>query len=82
MHTVELKSCAGNVLKGVVMCIPHGTGGTRNNSNIKKERKTKIIKPVSQEEFEHGDPDFIDERKTKDEVQENKKSIFSGLFGS
>ena len=43
------------------MCIPHS-----NTSNIQVTRREKKvrrhIKQVSQEHFEHGDPDFIDER--------------------
>ena len=46
------------------MCIPHGSAGSVASTTLKKERPKKHIQRVSQEIFEHGDPDFVDERTT------------------
>ena len=61
------------------MCIPHGAGGTKSNGFVKKSRPAKSIKRVSQDEFEKGDPNFIDER-TKAYVPKKKASFFNSLF--
>jgi len=61
------------------LCIPHGVTGTRSSGYIKKERPKKSIKRVSQEEFEKGDPDFIDER-TKSNDSKKNKSFFGSFF--
>lgn len=61
------------------MCIPHGATGSKSNGFIKKERPKKSIKKVSTEQFEKGDPDFIDERTSAYEPK-SKKSFFSALF--
>ena len=52
------------------MCIPHGATRSKDSGFIKLKIK-KSIKRVSQEQFEHGDPDFIDERTS---VYKSKKS--------
>ncbi len=57
------------------MCMPHG-GGSRSNGYIKINKPKKHIQKVSQEQFEKGDPDFVDERKTAYEPKK-KSSIFS-----
>jgi len=44
------------------MCIPHGAARSTSNGFVKKTRPKKSIKRVSQDMFEKGDPDFIDER--------------------
>jgi len=62
------------------MCIPHGATGSKSNGFIKKERPLKSIKRVSQDEFEKGDPDFIDERISEYEPKK-KETFLSGLFG-
>lgn len=52
------------------MCIPHGATNTKSNGYIQESKPKKHIKKVSKEQFENGDPDFIDERhesSTKDE---------------
>lgn len=62
------------------MCIPHGMSTTVNNGFVKKSKTHKSIKRVSQEQFEKGDPNFVDERK---EVYKPKKekSFFESLLG-
>jgi len=61
------------------MCIPHGTTSLKSNGYEKKVTRKKHIIPMSNEEFESGNPDFVDERiipyKTK-----KKKSFFESLF--
>ena len=53
------------------MCIPHGASGSKSNGFVKKERPAKHIERVSDDIFEHGDPDFVDERiKIKSEEKE------------
>ena len=61
------------------MCIPHGATGTKSNGFVPDEKPKKHIKRVSQDEFEKGDPDFIDERIVEDESKK-KESFFSSLF--
>ena len=63
------------------MCIPHGATGSKSNGFIKDNRPKKHIKRVSQEIFEKGDPDFIDERITPYIPKQKKKSFFEALFG-
>ena len=62
------------------MCIPHGATGSKSNGFVKKKRPQKSIQRVSQEEFEHGDPDFVDERTTPYIPKTKKKSFFSSFF--
>lgn len=62
------------------MCIPHGASAPINNGYVKKDRHKKHIKKVSQDQFEKGDPNFIDERKIIEEVKEEKKSFFGFSF--
>ena len=61
------------------MCIPHGASGTKNNGFVKKSRPAKPVTRVSQDEFEKGDPDFIDER-TTEYIPKKKKSFIDKLF--
>jgi len=63
------------------MCIPHGATGSKSNGFIKKDRPVKSVKRVSQEIFEKGDPDFIDERTSPYIPKQKKKSFFEALFG-
>lgn len=60
------------------MCIPHGVGGSKSNSFVKKERPKKHIDKVSKEQFEKGDPYFIDER--TQEYTPKKKGNFFDIF--
>ncbi len=65
--------------KGKNMCMIHAPNkplNVRNWSKTKKEEKTNT-KRVSQAEFEHGDPDFVDERKPKKE--EKEKSLMDKI---
>ncbi|WP_321777235.1 hypothetical protein [Sulfurimonas sp.] len=57
------------------MCMPHG-GGSRSNGYIEINKVKKHIQKVSQEQFEKGDPNFIDERKNE-YVPKKKKAFFS-----
>lgn len=61
------------------MCIPHGATGTKSNGFVKKSRPTKHVSRVSQDEFEKGDPDFIDER-ISEHVPKKKESFIDKLF--
>jgi hypothetical protein len=61
------------------MCIPHGVKGSKSNGFIKEPKEKKHIKRVSQDMFEKGDPDFIDERVTVYEPKK-KSSFFDELF--
>lgn len=60
------------------MCIPHGASISKDNGYVEKKPKKHIAK-VSQDIFEKGDPNFVDERVEKDEPK-SKKSIFGSLF--
>ena len=62
------------------MCIPHGGGGTKDSGYIDIKPK-KHIKRVSQQQFEKGDPDFIDERVFKNEAANDKKTLCDRIFG-
>lgn len=53
------------------MCIPHGAMGSKSNGYAKKEKPKKHIQKVSKDQFEKGDPDFIDERTSSYEPKEN-----------
>lgn len=63
------------------MCMPHGAGGSKSNGFEKEERPKKHIQRVSKEQFEKGDPDFIDERTTPYIPKEKEKSFIDSLFG-
>jgi len=62
------------------MCIPHGATRSKSNGFIKKERPKKSVTRVSQELFEKGDPDFVDER-TSEYVPKKKATFFDSFFG-
>ena len=62
------------------MCIPHGAGGSKSNGFIKTTPK-KSVKRVSQDIFEKGDPDFVDERIQKEEPT-TISSLCDRIFGS
>jgi hypothetical protein len=53
--------------------------GTKDSGYIEIKEK-KHIQRVSQDEFEHGDPNFIDERTHKD-AKEEKQSFCNRIFG-
>lgn len=57
------------------MCIPHGAIGSKSNGFVKKERLKKHIDKVSKEQFEKGDPNFVDER-TEEYVAKKKWNFF------
>ena len=61
------------------MCIPHAATGTKSNGFIKEDKPKKHIKIVSKDQFEKGDPDFIDERKLKSSTNK-EESILDILF--
>ena len=61
------------------MCMPHG-GGSKSNGYIIVDKKKKHIKKVSQDQFEKGDPNFIDERKTTNNQKETKMSFLCNLL--
>ena len=61
------------------MCIPHCALTSKDSGYIETKPK-KHIKKVSQQIFEKGDPDFVDERHLEEEEAEEKKSFFSSLF--
>ena len=63
------------------MCIPHGVVGTKDNAYAKEEKPKKHIIKVSQQEFEKGDPNFIDERVVTYKPKTNI-SFFESLFKS
>ncbi|MFT5659725.1 MAG: hypothetical protein ACI9TV_000347 [Sulfurimonas sp.] len=52
---------------------------TQHSSFDKEEKEKKHIVPVSENEFEHGDPDFVDERVPAHKLKE-EKSFLSSLF--
>jgi len=43
------------------MCVPHGSKPLNTGKTLKTEKKEKTSK-VSDDIFEKGDPDFVDER--------------------
>ncbi len=59
------------------MCIPHGVTSTKDNGYIEIKPK-RHVKKVSKEEFKHGDPDFVDERKVT--PKEERHSFLNDLF--
>jgi len=60
------------------MCIPHGAAGSKSNGFVPEDKPKKHIKKVSQDQFEKGDPDFVDER-TSEYIPKKKKSFFDFL---
>ncbi len=62
-----------------MMCIPHGATTSKSNGYV-KEKKKRSVTPVSKAEFEHGDPDFVDERIVQEE-EKMPSSFFETLFG-
>ena len=61
------------------MCIPHGALGGKSNGFEKEDKVQKHIKRVSQEQFEKGDPNFIDERIIS-YSKKDKESFFNKFF--
>jgi len=61
------------------MCIPHGAMGSKDNGYVQEDKPKKHIQRVSKEQFEKGDPDFVDER-ISEYIPKKKHSIFSFLF--
>lgn len=61
------------------MCMPHASS-TYSSGSYVKEKIKKHIKPLSKNELQKGDPDFIDERKTPYEPKEKEKSFLESLF--
>ena len=61
------------------MCIPHGAMGGKDNGYVKEEKPKKHIAKVSQDVFEKGDPDFVDER-ISEYKPKKKGSFLSSLF--
>ena len=61
------------------MCIPHGATGTTDSGYVELNPK-KHIQRVSQDVFEKGDPNFVDERTTEYVKSKPKKSFLSSLF--
>ena len=61
------------------MCIPHGMSTTKSSGTVKKERVKKSVKKVSKEQFEKGDPDFVDER-TSNYAPKKKESFLDSFF--
>ena len=55
------------------MCIPHGAMSSTDNGYI-DDKPEKHVKRVSQQEFEKGDPNFVDERTS--EYKPKKKETF------
>ncbi len=62
------------------MCIPHGAMRSKDNGFIKADKPKKHITKVSDEQFKHGDPDFLDERTTPYKPKK-KDSFISSLLG-
>ncbi len=63
------------------MCIPHGAARSKSNGFVKKSKPQKSVKRVSKEQFEKGDPDFVDERVVPYEPESKKAGFFSSIFG-
>ena len=61
------------------MCIPHGAARAKSNGFVKKQRPQKSIKRVSQNQFEKGDPDFVDERTTS-YAPKKQESFLDSIF--
>jgi len=62
------------------MCIAHGALGSKSNGYVKEDKPKKHIQRISKEQFEKGDPDFIDERTTTYEPKSKKESFLSSMF--
>lgn len=62
------------------MCIPHGAAGKIDNGYEEEDKPKKHVKKVSQEQFEKGDPNFVDERTKLYEKEKKEKGFFESLF--
>ena len=62
------------------MCVPHGMTTSKDNGYV-EDRPKKHIKKVSQQQFESGDSDFVDERISKYEKPKKDSSFFGSIFG-
>ena len=60
------------------MCMPHSRPASGSTTIKDKSRPKKHIAKVSQEQFEKGDPDFVDER-IAPYVAKEKKSFFTKI---
>ena len=61
------------------MSIPRGLVHTQHHTFDKEDKEKKHIVRVSEMEFEHGDPDFVDERVDAHKLKE-EKSFLDSLF--
>ena len=63
------------------MCMSHGACIKIDNGYVETKPK-KHIKKVSKNQFERGDPNFVDERKLEYEKPKKNKSLIESIFGS
>jgi len=66
--------------KGDIMCIPHQKPAKPQRKEIRKHKVKKTQTPINRDAFEHGDKNFIDERKTKLQRPQKEKGFFAKLF--
>ncbi|MBU0721702.1 hypothetical protein KJ877_10195 [bacterium] len=61
------------------MCLSHNAMAKKDSGYVDDSPK-KHIKRVSQNEFERGDPDFVDERTTPYKKPKEKKGFLESLL--
>ena len=61
------------------MCIPHGAIGKKDSGYVDVKPKRSVTR-VSQDIFEKGDPDFVDERVIEYEKPKTNKSFLTKFF--
>ena len=58
---------------------PHKYVKKNSHIHFREDKPKKAVKKVPQYEFEHGDPNFVDERTSTDKPKK-EESIFSSIF--
>jgi len=67
-------------IKGDIMCMPLQKPAKPQKKDIRGNRQDKKHVEFNRKGLEHGDKNFVDERKTKIETSKKKKGFFTKLF--
>ncbi len=67
-------------MRGVSMCIPHQKPAKVQKKDIRGQRGEKREIYIDRDTFEHGDKNFVDQRKVKIQSTQKRKGFFSKLF--
>jgi len=77
----ERETCPWGIgVKGDIMCIPHQKPAKPQRREIRGKHQDKKHMNFNREGLEHGDENFVDERKPAVSASKKKKGFFDKLF--